>query len=181
MPKIAVAILLCLCVHPENLGQTAAPGGTETKISRDAFAVRFDFAGKRVEQKFETTPYVDGKTIAIFPGEEFGISVRHDGNEISEIRYEADLKKANIRLRLEVQDLGSRAMMMLTTTNGLDKSLAMEGWMLLPARGEPVKTSLLPVMPGLMGIESWPHPIVKLELRNLHLADPPKEFKGPKH
>lgn len=48
MAKIAVVILLCLCVHAENLGQTAAPGGTETKASRDAFAVRFDFAGKRV-------------------------------------------------------------------------------------------------------------------------------------
>jgi len=155
--------------------------GTEAKPSRDAFTVKFDFAGKKFEQKFEATPYVDSKTISIFPREEFGISVKYDGNEISEIRYEPDLKMANIKLRLEVQDLGSRAMIMLTTTNGLDKSLVMEGWMLLPGRGEPVKTSLLPVMPGLMGIESWPHPILKLELRNLHLAGPPKGFKGPKH
>jgi hypothetical protein len=163
------------------MAQTTATAGSEAKPSRDAFTVKFDFAGKKVEQKFDATPYVDGKTIYTFPGEEFGIDVKQDGNEISEIRYEPDLKKANVKFRLEVQNLGSRAMMMLTTTNGLDKSLVMEGWMLLPGRGEPVKTSLLPVMPGLMGIESWPHPIVKLELRNLRLADPPKGFKGRTH
>ena len=181
MPNIAVVLLLCLCVHPENLGQTAAPSGTETKTSRNAFAVKFDFAGKKVEQRFDATPYVDGKSISIFPGEDFGINVQFEDNEISEIRYEPDSQKANVKVRLDVQNLGSRGMMMLTITNGLDKSLLMEGWMLVPGRGEPVKTSLLPVMPGLMGIESWPHPIVKLELRNLHLADPPKGFKSPKH
>jgi hypothetical protein len=181
MPRLAVVFLLCLCFHLENVAQTTATASTEAKTSRDAFAVKFDFAGKKVEQRFDATPYVDGKTISIFPGEDFGINVKYDGNEISEIRYEPDFKKANVKLRLEVQDLGSRAMMMLTTTNGLDKSLVMEGWMLLPGRGEPVKTSLLPVMPGLIGFESWPHPIVKLELRNLHLTDPPKGFKSPKH
>jgi hypothetical protein len=181
MPKLAVVLLLCLCFHLENVAQTTATAGTEAITSRDAFAVKFDFAGKKVEGQFDATPYVDGKTIFLFAGEDFGISVKHEGNEISGIRYEPDLKKANVKLRLEVQDLGSRAMMMLTTTNGMDKSLVMEGWMLLPERGEPVKTSLLPVMPGLMGIESWPHPIVKLELRNLHLADPPEGFKSPKH
>ena len=181
MSKLAVVLLFCLCFRLENVAQTKASTGSVEKPSRDAFTMKFDFAGKKVEQKFDAAPYLDGKTIYIFPGEEFGIDVKHDGNEISEIRYEPDLKKAKVKLGLEVQDLGSRAMMMLTTTNGLDKSLVMEGWMLLPGRGEPVKTSLLPVMPGLMGIESWPHPIVKLELRNLRLADPPKGLKGPTH
>lgn len=181
MKKLAVVLLLCLCFTAENVAQTTTAAGADSRSSRDAFAVKFDFAGKKVEQKFDPTPYVDGKTITIFPGEEFGFTVKQDGKEISEIRYEPDLKKANVKLRLEVQDLGSRSMMMLTTTNGLEKSLVMEGWMLLPGREEPVKTSLLPVMPGLMGIESWPHPIVKLELRNLHLADPPKGLKSPKH
>jgi len=36
--------------------------------------------------------------------------------------------------------------------------------MLLPEYKEPVKTSLAPVLPRLMELETWPQPIVKLEL-----------------
>jgi hypothetical protein len=100
---------------------------SEEKPFRNGFTVKFDFAGKRVGKKFDATPYANGKTICIFPSQGFGISVRHAGNEICEIRQEPDLKMANVKLRLEVQDLGSRARMMLTTANESDKSLVMEG------------------------------------------------------
>lgn len=119
MQKLVVVLLLCLCFTQENVARTTTATSADSRSSRDAFTVKFDFAGKKVEQKFDTTPYVDGKTITIFPSEEVGFSVKQDGNGISEIRYEPDLKKANVTLKLEVQDLGSRAMMMLTTTNGL--------------------------------------------------------------
>ncbi len=60
--------------------------------------------------------------------------------------------------------------MMLTTQSYLDKMLVMEAWMLLPEYKEPVKTSMAPVLPHLMGIETWPQQILKLELKNLRLA-----------
>ena len=71
--------------------------------------------------------------------------------------------------------------MMLTIHSKLEKMLVMEGWMLLPEYREPVKTSLAPVLPHLMGFETWPQPILKLELKNLRLAAAAKGLAGTPH
>jgi len=71
MPKLAVVFLLCLSLRLRNVAQTTTGSGPEARPSRDAFTVKFDFAGKKVEQTFEATPYVEGKTASIFPGEEY--------------------------------------------------------------------------------------------------------------
>jgi len=60
--------------------------------------VKFQFDDKhKVEQKFDKTPYVSEKTIYVFPGEEFGINVKRGGEEIIEISYQPDLKKADVK------------------------------------------------------------------------------------
>ena len=176
----ATALLFCLWASTCNLcAQTPTPAGTSTETSRDSFTVKFQFDDKhKVEQKFDKTPYVSDKTIYVFPGEEFGINVKREGEEIIEISYQPDLKKADVKFKFEVQKLGKRSMMMLTTQSYLDKMLLMEAWMLLPEYKEPVKTSMYPVLPHLMGIETWPQPIVRLELKNLRLAAAPKGFAG---
>ena len=52
---------------------------------RDPFTVKFQFDGKhKVERRFDKTPYLSEKTIHVFPGEEFGINVRREGEEIIE-------------------------------------------------------------------------------------------------
>ena len=141
--------------------------------------MKFQFDDKhKVEQKFDKTPYVSEKTIFVFPGEELGINVKREGEEIIEISYQPDLKKADVKFKFEVQKLGQRSAMMLTIQSFLDKMLVMEAWMLLPEYKEPVKTSMAPVLPHLMGIETWPQPILKLELKNLRLAAAPKGFAG---
>jgi len=116
--------------------------------------VKFQFDNKhKVERRFDKTPYVSEKTIHVFPGEEFGITVRREGEEIIEVSYQPDLKKADVKFKFEVHKLGKNSMMMLTIQSYLDKMLVMEAWMLLPEYQEPVKTSLAPVLPPhLMGM-----------------------------
>ena len=172
-------LLFCLLVSTRLCAQAPAPPGATSETFRDPFIVKFQFDDKhKVEQKFDKTPYVSDKTIYVFPGEEFGTNVKREGEEIIEISYQPDLKKADVKFKFEVHKLGKNSMMMLTIQSYLDKMLNMEAWMLLPEYKEPVKTSLYPVLPHLMGIETWPQPIVRLELKNLRLAAAPKGFAG---
>jgi hypothetical protein len=178
--QFATALLFCLLAWTCNLcAQTPAPAGPPSETFRDPFTVKFQFDGKhKVEHKFDKTPYVSEKTIYVFPGEEFGITIKREGEEISEISYQPDLKKADVKFKFEVQKFGKQPAMVLTTQSYLDKMLLIEAWMLLPEYKEPVKTSMYPVLPHLMGIETWPQPILKLELKNLRLAAAPKGFAG---
>jgi hypothetical protein len=178
--NFATALLFCLSSLTCNLcAQTPTAAGTPSETFRDPFTVKFRFDDKhKIEQKFDRTPYVSDKTIHVFPGEEFGITVKREGEEIIEISHQPDIKKADVKFKFEVQKFGKQSAMVLTTQSYLDKMLVMEAWMLLPEYKEPVKTSMYPVLPHLMGVETWPQPILKLELKNLRLAPPPKGLSG---
>lgn len=163
--------------HLEVPKSVAKSAKAKTQQIRDPFTLKFQFAMHKVKQKFDRTPYVSGKTIYIFPGEELGINVKGgDGEEIDEISYQRNLEKADVRFKFEVQKLGRQSAMMLTIQSSLDKMLFMEASMLLPGYKDPAKTSIAPVWPHLLGVETWPHPILKLELRDLRLASAPKEL-----
>ena len=177
--NVLTILVYCLLVSTGILyAQTPTPSGKTPETSRDPFTVKLQFNDKHVEQKFDKTPYVSEKTIYIFPGEEFGINVKREGEAISEISYQPDLFKADVTFKFEVRNLDKESKMMLTVESNLDKMLLMEGWMLLPGGKEPVKTSLAPLFPQLMGVESWPQPIVELQLKNLRLAASPKGLAG---
>ena len=178
--NLETALLFCLLVSTRSLcAQTPTTAGTPAETFRDPFTVKFQFDDKhKVERRFDKTPYVSEKAIHVFPGEEFGINVRREGEEIIEISYQPDLKKADLEFKFEVRKLGKQSIMMLTIQSHLDKMLIMEAWMLLPEYKEPVKTSLAPVLPRLMGMETWPQPIVKLELRIQRLVAAPKGLAG---
>jgi len=180
MKKIFLTTLLCcLLVTTCNLHAQAPNPSTTPETFRDPFTVKFQFDSKhKFERKFEKTAYVSEKTISIFPNEEFGISVKGEGEEVTEVSYEPDVKKANVTFKFEVQKLGKHSAMMLTIQSKLEKMLVMEGWMLLPEYKEAVKTSLAPVLPHLFGVETWPQPILKLELKNLRFAPAPKGLTG---
>lgn len=172
-------LLFCLLASTRLCAQTPTPAGTTPETFRDPFTVKFQFDDKRkVEQPYDKTPYVSEKTIYVFPGEEFGINLRREGEQIAEVYYQPDLKMTDVKFKFEVQKLGKQSMMMLTIKSNLDKTLVMEAWMLLPEYKEPVKTSIAPVWPHLMAIETWPQPILKLELKNLRFAPAPKGLAG---
>src|SRR5260370_27509514 len=170
--NLETALLFCLLVSTRSLcAQTPTPAGTSAETFRDPFTVKFQFDDKhKFERRFDTTPYVSEKAIHVFPGEEFGINVRREGEEIIEISYQPDLKKADVKFKFEARKLGKQSTMMLTTQSYLDKMLVIEAWMPLPQYKEPAKNSMPPTLPHFMGIKTWPHPLLKLEPTNPPLA-----------
>lgn len=177
--NFTMGLLFWLLVSTRLCAQTPPQTVTTPETFRDPFTVKFQFDNKRkVEQQFGKTPFVSEKTIHVFPGEEFGVNLKSEAEEIAEVSYQADLKKTDVKFKFEVRKIGKQSMMMLTIQSNLDKMLVMDALMLLPGYKEPVKTSLAPVLPQLMGIETWPQPILKLELKNLRLAAAPKGLAG---
>lgn len=148
---VATGVVFYLLELTRN-ASAQTPESTPPEVSRNPFTVEFQFGKHKVEQKFDKIPYMSKKTIYVFPGEEFGVNIGSEGEEILEISYQPELKKADVKFKFEVQQ-GKQSAMMLTTHNDLDKTLVMEAWMLLPGNKEPVKTILAPVWPHLMGIE----------------------------
>ena len=59
-----------------------------------------------------------------------------------------------------------RVMMLLIIESRLRQTLCMNASMQIPNRKGTHKTSILRVLGGKIGFESWPHPIIALELKN---------------
>jgi len=123
------------------------------------------------EEKIGKIPFVHDGDVYLFKGDEFGLTLDIQTNSIRTVKYQPDLKKADVTLKFtqEVQPDGS-AMMMLHLHNNTKQTLEMDALMTVPDKKGIAKTSILPVQPGLSGFESWPHPIVQLVLRNIRKA-----------
>ena len=107
--------------------------------------------------------YVEKNSVFIFPGEHFGIRVKANNDEISQVAYEKDAGKADVEFKFSAQG----QFMMLTIENRLNHTLYLDAGMRIPKRSEFFKTTILPVRAKLAGFESWPHPIFELVLRNI--------------
>ena len=107
----------------------------------------------------------------LFKGDEFGLTLVIQDNSIRTVKYQPDVKKADVTLKFtqEVQPNGT-AMMMLHIHNKTKQTLNVDALMTVPDKKGIAKTCILPVQPGLSGFESWPHPIVQLVLRNIRIA-----------
>lgn len=92
-------------------------------------------------------------------------------NSIRTVKYQPDMKKADVTLKFtqKVQPDGA-AMMMLHIHNNAKQTLNVDALMTVPDKKGIGKTSILPVQPGLSRFDSWPHPIVQLVLRNIRIA-----------
>lgn len=123
------------------------------------------------EEKIGKIPFVHDGDVYLFKGDEFGLTLNIQTNSIRTVKYQPDLKKADVTLKFtqEVQPDGS-AMMMLHIHNNTKQTLNMDALMTVPDKKGIAKTTILPVQPGLSGFESWPHPIVQLVLRNIRIA-----------
>ena len=123
------------------------------------------------EEKIGKIPFVHDGDVYLFKGDEFGLTLDIQTNSIRTVKYQPDLKKADVTLKFtqEVQPDGS-AMMMLHLHNNTKQTLEMDALMTVPDKKGISTTSILPIQPGLSGFESWPHPIVQLVLRNIRKA-----------
>jgi len=126
------------------------------------------------EQKFPKIPYVYQDDVYLFKGDSFGIDLQITNGVIGGISYQSNTNKAAVTFRFtqEVREDGD-AMMMLVIKNQTDRKLYIDALMTVPERVTPRKTSILPIEAGLVGYESWPHPIVQLVLRNIRLQEKP--------
>jgi hypothetical protein len=123
------------------------------------------------EEKIGKLPFVHDGDVYLFKGDEFGLTLDIQTNSIRAVKYQPDLKKADVTLKFtqEVRLDGS-AMMMLHIHNNTKQTLGMDALMTVPDKNGITKTSILPVEPGLSGFEAWPHPIFQLVLRNIRIA-----------
>jgi hypothetical protein len=173
MPTRIPLLLFTLLLGLQDSGQQA--GQPEQKpgevVSRDPFDLKLKLPdGSSYQEHFDRVPYVKDGSVYIFPGEKFGVTVSIAGQEITGLQYEKDLGKADIRLNFKQEKAGGRVMMLLVIESKLKQTLYMNASMQIPNRKGAYKTSILPVLGGKGGFESWPHPITVIELKSLRFS-----------
>ena len=119
------------------------------------------------QEAFEKIPYVYQNVVFLFVNENFGINISK--NENSEVSYEKDIKKADIEFSLTQQSIEKNIVMIMVIKNNTNQTLYLEGLMTVPNKKSVMKTTILSVRPGMSNVESWPHPIIQIALRNIRL------------
>jgi hypothetical protein len=155
--------------------QTQPQASTTGSVFREPFTLRLHVDKEHYyEQKFPKIPYVYQDEVYLLKGDAFGIDLNITNGVIRGVSYQADTNKAAVALRF-TQEVGTDgdAMMLLVIKNQTEHKLFIDALMTVPDRKTARKTSILPVGPGLVGFESWPHPIVQLVLSNIRLKEKP--------
>lgn len=156
MPRAFLLLILILLQSPQSAGQDP-PSPPQQKPDD-------------VVLRDNAVPYVKDGSIYILPGEKFGVNAQVDGDKIASLSYVKDTGKADIQLEFTKKGGGNGVMMLLVIHNKLKQTLYLDAGMQVPDRKGAYKTSILPVVGGKAGFESWPHPISLLILRNLRFT-----------
>jgi|SRR5215472_2100442 len=114
--------------------------------------------------------HVASNVVFMSPRDEFGVNVGEaaDGTALS-ITEESDPKKANLVVSFKQE----KGMMLFTIENRTEHWLTYEAGIRVPNRDGFYKTSVMPVGPHLTNLESWPHPINQLALKNFNFTAKP--------
>jgi hypothetical protein len=143
-------------------------------VFRDPFTIKLYVDKERCyEQKIDKKiPFAADNNVYLFPGESFGLKLGIVNGEITTVSYQKEKAGADIELEFsqKIEENGD-AMMMLVLKSKIKQTLYLDALMIVPEKKGNYKTSILPLEPGLMNFESWPHPIVQLVLINLRLKD----------
>jgi len=169
-------------IHGACAEQVPPHADTNSVAFREPFTLKLHVDKEHYyEQTLPKIPYVYQDDVYLVKGDAFGIDLRITNGVVGGVSYQPDTNKAAINLRFtqEIQDNGN-AMMLLVLENHTKHKLFVDALMAVPNKEHPQKTSILPIEPGLIGFESWPHPIVQLVLRNIRFTvEPDAEPKGP--
>lgn len=124
------------------------------------------------EEHIGEMPYVYQNGIYLMKGDKFGVAIDVRDGKLVAVRYQPDLETADVTFEFtqQVEPDGS-AMMMLTLRNRTAHSLKMKALMTVPGEKDSFETSIVPLRAGLTNFESWPHPIVKLLVHDLQIAN----------
>lgn len=174
MLQVSLVLMLMLLHSPQAPSQDLSPSRQQKSDElalRDPFTLKLKLqGGSNYEEHFDAVPYVKDGSIYIFPGEKFGVNAQVDGDKIASLSYVKDAAKADIRREFTERGGGNGVMMLLVIENKLKQTLYLDAGMQVPNRKGAYKTSILPVIGGKAGFESWPHPISLLILRNLRFT-----------
>ena len=166
-----IPILLSACIALTCAAEDTVIKAADGPVFRDPFTLKLHIDKEHFyEENFGKIPFVDKGDVYLFKGDEFGLNLDIQGGAIRGVRYQPDVKKADVTLKFTqgVQDDGA-AMMMLHIHYNTKDTLDVDALMTVPGKKGTFKTSILPVQAGLSGFESWPHPIVQLVLRNIRI------------
>lgn len=171
--KTILPVLLILISHTLMFaGDNAAKRPKGDTVFREPFTLELYLdQSRKHKQKIPKTPYVlDGK-IYLLKGDDFGVDLEIEGNSIRSMKYQPDLKKADVTFNFtqEVEPDGM-TVMFLRIHNDTKHTLAFDALMTVPGKKEATKAKVLPVPPGISGLESWFFPIVQLVLSDTRIA-----------
>jgi len=172
MKTLLLAFLFVASIPATFSADDAVKKTAADTVFREPFTLKLHIDKEHFyEEKFGKIPFVNDGDVYLFKGDEFGLTLDIQNNSIHSVKYQPDVKKADVTLKFtqEVQPDGT-AMMMLHIHNNAKQTLNLDALMTVPDKKGIAKTSILPVPPGLSGFESWPHPIVQLVLRNIRIA-----------
>jgi hypothetical protein len=166
-----VAMMILVAGIASLSAQRAKPKPTGP-VMREPFDLRLKVDKAHYEQvHYDKQPYVSDNEVYLFSGEKFGVNLVVKDGRVAEVRYQPDVKKADVVFGFEQpKELQDGLGMTLTIDNKMKRAVGMEGLMTIPGKKDPLKTSILPVKAGKSGLESWPHPIWQLVLGNLRFA-----------
>ena len=161
---------------------TMAKGSETNLVFREPFTLTLRVDKEHVyEERYDRKiPFVADNDVYLFSGESFGLKLGIANGEVATVTYQKDKAGADVEVEFK-QEVGkdSDPMMMLVLKSNIKQVLYIDALMTVPERKGIAKTSILPLQPGLMGFESWPHPIVQLVLRNLRFKEkPPNHTSG---
>ena len=122
------------------------------------------------EEEFGAVPYAHDGFVYLFKGDHFGIRFDEKDQPI----YAPNAQAADLEFEFSQGIEGHPEAMLLVITNHSNRKASMAALMTVPERKDVQETSILDILPGLKDYESWPHPIVQLVLRDLHLESAAK-------
>lgn len=175
-----VAMVILVAGIASLSAQTSKPK-PKGPVMREPFNLRLKVDKVRYDEvHYDKQPYVLENEVYLFSGEKFGVNLGVKDGRVLEVRYQPDVKRADVVFGFEQpKELQDGLGMALTIDNKMKRGVSMEGLMTIPGKKDPLKTSILPVQAGKSGLESWPHPIWQLVIGNLQLmpegSAPPKK------
>jgi len=178
--KMIICVALVLSVGAVSLAVAGATNSTLPTTSETNLVFREPFTLKLhvdkdqyYEERYDRKiPFVADNDVYLFCGESFGLKLAVTNGEVATVTYQKDKAGADVEVEFKQEiDKDGNPMTMLVLKSNIKNVLYIDALMTVPERKGIYKTSILPLQPGIMGFESWPHPIVQLVLRNLRFEE----------
>ncbi len=120
------------------------------------------------ESHIPASPFIVGPNILqLFPGETVFIEVEQSGGVITGMKSVKENKNKDKTLEISFKQNATASKhngMLLTVKNPFKQDLVYEALIKIMSAPDWVKTSIIPVKAGLLGMEMWPDVIVSIAL-----------------